>query len=340
MSKIQKIVLVIIFFLCMIVTTTILYNFDKNNNQYILTIDDTKVLLNEYTTYAKILKNKIEEEYIEKNGKGKVNTIWTSELYGINAEQYLKEQTLETLIRNKICDQKFNEFELEIDEEEITESVSTESVRKLINKIGITEEQYIEYLKSEEKYTTLSDYFMENVIISNKEANEYIENNNNGSIYVIKRMIFLTTDKTTLAQTYTEEEVKKIYEKAQSVLTLLQSGEKFEQLASQYSDTISSYKPGDPYVFLEGTSDNKKIEEVAKKMELGKYSEVFETPNGYEIIKLEQIVTKEDDTYLDDVKEIMLSTKKEEMFEKEYDKWYRLSDIDINNSVVNNIKIV
>lgn len=343
MNKVQKTICVIIFFALMIITTVILYSIDQNNNQYILIIDNDRISLDKYVIYSKILKYNIEEEYIEKNGLSNIDNIWNGELYGVQAVEYLKEQIINTIIKYNLTNKKFNELELELSQDRISEIdnlIQMDATKKQISKIGITEKEYKEYLIEEEKYNTVYNYITENIVISDSEANKYIKNNNYGSIYIVKRIIFSTRDKTTLAEIYTDEEKKKIYEKAESVLKLLDENNNFNTLALEYSDTTSTYKPGEEYIFIEGTSENKKVEEIAKQLEIGSYSQIFESTLGYEIIKLEKIITQQDELYLSEIKQIMSETEKQETFNKEYDKWYRLSEIDKNNSVINNIKII
>lgn len=343
MNKIQKTMCIIIFFALMIITTVILYNIDQNNNQYILIIDDDRISLDKYVTYSKILKYNIEEEYIERNGLSNIDNIWDGELYGIKAVEYLKEQIIDTLIKYNLTSKKYNELELVISEEklkDIEQFLKLETTKKQINKIGITDDEYRQYLIEKEKYNTVHDYITENIVISDSEAQKYVKNNNYGSIYTVKRIIFSTRDKNTLAEIYTEDEIKKIYEKAENALKLLDENNSFDTVALEYSDTTLAYKPGEEYIFIEGTSENKKVEEISKQLEIGGYSQIFESTLGYEIIKLERVITQDDDIYLDEIKQIMSSTKKQETFTKEYDKWYRLSEIDKNNSVINNIKII
>lgn len=342
MKRKQKIISVIIFFIIMFVTLTTLFMIDTKTNQYVLTVDGISVEVNEFNIFSKIIKNNIEEEYIEKSGK--IDKLWTSELYGMDAQQYLREETIELIIRNIICEQKCIEFGVNITQEkvdEITNQVKNDTnLKKLIEKIAITDEQYIDYLIKEERYAILCNYLTENMIITNSEAKAYVEDLGNGSIYIIKRMIFSTKDKDTLAEIYTTEQKEEIYKKATDVLTRLDNGEKFSELALEFSDVIATYKPGDEYVYIDGTAENKKIEEVARTLQVGKHSNVIETTQGYEIIFLEKIISPEEYEYLDKIKELMSESQKYEIVKNEFEKWYRLSSIEKNISVINSIKVI
>ncbi|MBE5821095.1 MAG: hypothetical protein E7311_00715 [Clostridiales bacterium] len=342
MKKKQKIIYVTIFFILMCVTLVTLFMIDTKTNQYVLTVDGISVEVDEFNIFAKIIKNNIEEEYIEK--RGNTDKLWTSELYGMNAEQYLREETIKLIIRNIICEQKCIEFGVNISQEkvdEITLKVKNDAnVKKLIDKIAITEQQYIDYLIKEERFTILSNYLTDNMIITNSEAKAYVEDLGNGSIYIVKRMIFSTKEKDTLADKYTPEQKEEIYLKANTVLEKLNNGESFNELALEYSDVISTYKPGDEYVYIDGNAENKKIEEVAKTLQIGKNSTVIETTQGYEIILLEKIITPDEYEYLNKIKELMFETQKYEIVKNEFEKWYRLSSIEKNISVINNIKVI
>ena len=342
MKKKQKIILNIIFFAIMFFTLSILFNIDNNTNQFVLTVDGIAVEVDEFNMFAKIIKNKIEEEYIEAHGN--IDKLWVSELYGMDAQQYLKQQTIKLIERNIICEQKCNEFGIFVSQEkidELTNKVNNDAnIQKLISKISIKSEQYVDYLVKEERYAMLTEYLTDNTVISNSEAQAYVNELGNGSIYIVRRMIFSTKDKDTLGDVYTTEQKEAIYKKATDVLEKLNDGQKFYELALEYSDVIATYKPGDDYVYVDGNAENKKIEEVAKTLQIGKYSSIIETTQGYEIILLEKIITPDEYEYLDKIKEIMLETRRQEMLEREFEKWYRLSSIEENTSVINNIKLI
>ena len=98
MIRKQKIILVLIFFIIMFVTLGTLFMIDTKTNQYVLTVDGISVEVNEFNIFSKIIKNNIEEEYIEKSGN--IDKLWTSELYGMDAQQYLREETIEFVNKN------------------------------------------------------------------------------------------------------------------------------------------------------------------------------------------------------------------------------------------------
>ncbi|MBN1106806.1 MAG: SurA N-terminal domain-containing protein [Deltaproteobacteria bacterium] len=118
-----------------------------------------------------------------------------------------------------------------------------------------------------------------------------------------------------LAQDASEEDEKKVKEKALPVLKKARSGEDFAGLAKKYSEDPSGEGGGDLGYFSAGEM-LKPVEEAAFKMKKGEISDLVRSPLGYHILKLEDIKearTKSLDEARDKIAELLASTAASDM---------------------------
>ena len=80
-----------------------------------------------------------------------------------------------------------------------------------------------------------------------------------------------------------KEELKS---KAESLLKEIKNGGDFEKIAKENSDDKSSGKKGGYLGYFTKDSKNAQLTKEAFKLEKGQVSDVFETPFGYEIVKV------------------------------------------------------
>ncbi len=77
-----------------------------------------------------------------------------------------------------------------------------------------------------------------------------------------------------------------VRQKAEQVLTRLENGESFEDLAREFSDGPTAARGGKIGSFNEG-SMNEELEKVVFEIEIGSYSGIIETDYGFQIVKVE-----------------------------------------------------
>jgi peptidyl-prolyl cis-trans isomerase C len=82
-----------------------------------------------------------------------------------------------------------------------------------------------------------------------------------------------------------EEERKKLKERAEMVLERLKKGEDFAELAAEYSEDPGSAKKGGDLGYFQRGKMIKPFEEAAFSLKPGQLSEIVETRFGYHIIK-------------------------------------------------------
>ena len=91
-----------------------------------------------------------------------------------------------------------------------------------------------------------------------------------------------------LSKDASQEEEKKVKEKALSVLKMAREGKDFDTLAKEYSEGPTKDKGGELGWFTKGRMV-KPFEDAAFKMKKGEISDLVKTPFGYHIIKVEDI---------------------------------------------------
>ncbi|UCB48928.1 MAG: SurA N-terminal domain-containing protein [Deltaproteobacteria bacterium] len=154
-------------------------------------------------------------------------------------------------------------------------------------------------------YITMDpEMFKSGVSITDKQIKDYYEENKEmfrQEKEVSARHILLKVDRNA-----SEEEERKVREKAKMVLEKARKGEDFPKLAKKYSEGPTAQKGGDLGYFSEGRMV-KPFEEAAFKMKKGEISELVRTQFGYHIIKVEDVKEERART-LDEVREEIKKT--------------------------------
>jgi len=122
--------------------------------------------------------------------------------------------------------------------------------------------------------------------------------------------------------------------KADGIRSRALAGEAFDQLASELSDSPSKANAGliGP-INLEDLA--KEIRDVVEPMKPGEVSQVFRTPGGFQILKVETLSTRDTTPYekaRDQISEKVFATKQQDEFNKYMDKLRSQAIIEWKNS--------
>jgi peptidyl-prolyl cis-trans isomerase D len=143
-----------------------------------------------------------------------------------------------------------------------------------------------------------AEKFMDQVTLEEDDLKAYYEDNID--MFTQQKQVKASHILFKTAPEATGEEVKKIEEKATSVLERAKKGEDFAALATEFSEDSSKSKGGDLGYFTEGKMV-KEFEDAAFKLEPGQISELVKTNYGFHIIKVEDKKERSVKTY-DEVK--------------------------------------
>jgi peptidyl-prolyl cis-trans isomerase SurA len=235
----------------------------------------------------------------------------------------LEKEFLNNLIDMKLELQEARQKGLELTKTEIDNAIA--DIKK---KYDLTDEALLRSLKAEgltfEEYRTrLGEQIMvsklvnievkSDIVISDKEIADYYEANKNklGSIEKLRiRQIFFAMPK--------DQSEKSIVEaRAQEVISRLDKGEDFSQLAAEFSEDASRNFGGDLGYISKGSA-LKEVENAAYALKAGEVSKPFWSSAGLHIIKLEERVEGEGfDKVKDKIKEILF----EKAFESKLLEW-------------------
>jgi len=128
--------------------------------------------------------------------------------------------------------------------------------------------------------------FKENAVPSEQQITEYYEDNQ--EMFKQEKEVKARHILFKLSKDTSEEEEKKIKEKALSVLKMAREGDDFAALAKEYSEGPTGEKGGDLGFFPQGRMV-KPFEEAAFKMKKDEISDLVKTSFGYHIIWVEDI---------------------------------------------------
>jgi peptidyl-prolyl cis-trans isomerase SurA len=228
------------------------------------------------------------EEDAMKSGMGD-----TSSLTSAAAREQLRQAALDALINKKLIEQKVKELDIKVSDEEVrqaiedvkkTNNITEENLRAALAARGIAFDEYKIQLKDQlERLRLISLEVRSKIQVSDKEIQDYYASHAE-SFQVDEafhaRQIFFA-----IPATATEEQQKKIMEKAEKVLHEAKSGADFAELAKKYSVDPSGKEGGD-LGFLKKGELLPAFETALTSMKAGDVSGLVRTPAGVHIIKL------------------------------------------------------
>ncbi len=246
------------------------------------------------------------------------------------SQNHMKPEDFEASIAQELLQRKLSQFLMTfspVTEQEVLDqyTFSNQKVKisfvqfqaktfeKSVNMDPKSMEAYFEEHKEEYRmpekikitYITIDpDTFKSEVKITDKQVRDYYEENR--EIFRQEKEVRARHILFKLDQSASEEEEKRVREKASMVLEKARKGEDFSNLAKKYSEGPTAQKGGDLGFFSEGRMV-KPFEEAAFKMKKGEISELVRTRFGYHIIKVEDVKEERQRT-LDEVREEIKKT--------------------------------
>ena len=242
----------------------------------------------------------------------KDKNITVEDLYNALKEKYGTDELI-GLIDEYIADKEYPTTD------EITKAVNEnyESQKKqneeyygtdfstILSSYGYTEESYKKVLLTSYKQEKIiKDYIK--TTITEEDIKKYYDENMYGKI-TARHILIMPKKSENMTEAETKQKKQDAYDLAVSLIKRLDNGEKFDELAKEFSDdTVSAENGGLLEPFDNNSGFVKEFWEASKALEVGKYSKTpVESQYGYHIILKE---SEEERASLEDSKESILDT--------------------------------
>lgn len=268
----------------------------KNVEGLVAEVNGEGIAEEEFNADYKVFRTLYEKQY----GADALDHVGTD---GKTLDETLKESILEKLIMEKLVAKEANEMNVTVTDEDVAAQLEQyvkdmggqEFFDEFLTSSEISKEFFESNMRKELLVEKHKEEFLKGIDITDKEAKEFFEENEDTLIVLNASHILVAT----------EEEGKTILER-------LEKGEDFATLATLESiDSVSAAQGGDLGYFTKGEMISE-FEDAAFALEEGEISDLVKTEVGYHIIQLNE----RKDTYEDLESEIKIILRDEQYLSK------------------------
>lgn len=269
--------------------------------------------------------------------------IWETDFEGKTAEEVAKESALNSIFYIKISAKAAKNMNISLTKEEKEQALkeAQNSMKALteqeLEEMNLTEDIFIRVMEEKILRNKLYESITGNFELSEKDFEsyyvEYMEENKKELIQLDIEYIYFATYSLVNNKPvqFSEEEKKKVQDKA--LLALKNIRETKEMQSNECDEKVSE-------IISAGEFDYKELEEAAFSLDEGEISDLIQTAGGYYIIKLNEKRIPNEETIKQNLKETYINSKKNEIFNEEFQKWSNGISMEKYTEVWNTIKIV
>lgn len=324
----KQLIHIIVFLILFLITVSGCLN--RNQNDYIATVEGEKISLEEFKVYLYIAQQEFEKLGDE--------DIWdTSFEAGLTAEEAAKERALDSLVHVKISTKQAKRLNISLTEEQKEQAKLDASsflnslTDSQLQNIAITEDKMLKIMEEKAIYKEVYEEVTKNFEISEKDFQNsykaYISKKDNlNALKLDIEYIFISPVSTDKAQ-------QDILNQAKEVLQKAKEGKDFKQLVDEYSKfneiIIDSGKET-----IEKGKYIEKLEDIAFNLKQGEVSDLIIVDSDYYIIKLNDRI---ESSIKEEYRNKYIKQKKDEIFEQEYSNW-KTKEPEKNMELWNSIK--
>ncbi|MFO7815926.1 MAG: peptidylprolyl isomerase [Halanaerobiales bacterium] len=257
---------------------------EEEENKEVAVINDESITLNQLEQFAQTQQLVMQISQVDQSF---AQLLFSSD-EGQNLLDEYRKVKLEDLINQELLRQKAEESDVEVSEEE-EDQYFNQQVEQIKEQNDLSQSEFEEVL--EEQGTSMEEYkeqFLENsqilvdkflqdevfsdINITESEAKSYYEDN---------KSEFEQKEQVEVSHILLNDE-----QKADEIKSQLEEGADFEQLAKENSVDNNTAEEGGKLGYIEKGQVVPEFETVAFQTEEGEISEVFESQQGYHIIKV------------------------------------------------------
>jgi len=242
----------------------------------------------------------------------------------------VRNEVLNGLIDQKLAQQEVEKKGIKVKDEEVNDAIerikskyflTEEDLKKILEHNGLTLEQYREQTRKQLLQIKLINLEVKSkIVITDQEIRDYYERHKDeyggNTKYHLLGILF----KVPLNDKKIDEK-NTIQRKVEHIVQELRSGASFEEIIRKYSNSKIPIEGGDLGFFtLDELSDT--LKKVVQVMKEGEISPLLKTPQGYQIVKLQKIVTNPTKN-LKDVRMEIHNKLFQEALDKKYKAWLK-----------------
>ena len=207
----------------------------------------------------------------------------------------VKDEVVSYMIDNEVVYQQAQKEKIKVTDDEVNQKYSqiekmldtNQEYKKLLDDAGVDEDYLKETIKKDLAVQKYRENFEQDLKVTDKEVEKYYKEHKDDfkeeSVEAYHILVSTLDDNNKPVDDSKKEELKS---KAESLLKEIKNGGDFEKIAKENSDDKSSGKKGGYLGYFTKDSKNAQFTKEAFKLEKGQVSNVFETPFGYEIVKV------------------------------------------------------
>ncbi len=208
----------------------------------------------------------------------------------------VREDILNQLIDQKLTSQEIRQSRITVSGKEIdstierikeSNSYTDETLRELLAKEGLTMEGYRERMKEQILRGKLVSLEVKSkVVLTKEDIKAYYEKH--GEAYRGGRKYHLRNILMEIPDSADEEQKLEVNRKMEAVLTQLEAGESFEEVAREVSQSSSAAEGGNLGILDEDVL-SLQIREAVNALKAGEFTPILDTDLGYQIFFVEEI---------------------------------------------------
>lgn len=209
----------------------------------------------------------------------------------------VREDILNQIIDEKLADQEIERYGIVVSKKEIDNTIerikkenfsSDEELREALGKEGLSIEEYRKRIKEQKLRAKLVNIEIKSKIVITKEDiksyyKDHIDKYIGEEKYHLRNIILK------VRRLGGEAEKLGVKKKIDAILIKLKEGERFEVMASKYSESPSAKDGGDLGLFkIDELSQQ--LQKIVKGMKAGEFTSVIDTEQGYQIFFVQDVI--------------------------------------------------